>query len=120
VATTVKLTRTLWIVPVTFAVGLLHRRGEGGRAGAAKRPWFILGFLAAAAIATFVPAVRPAGAVMAALARRGLVMTLFLIGAGVTRDAVRAVGVRPFAHGLVLWLAMATLSLTALVLGQIH
>jgi uncharacterized integral membrane protein (TIGR00698 family) len=112
VATTVKLTRALWIVPVTLAVGLWHEQKEGG---GAKLPWFILGFLAAAALMTFLPPLRPYGQLLATLARRGLVVTLFLIGASITKDALRAVGVRPFAHGLLLWLVIASLSLAAFV-----
>jgi uncharacterized integral membrane protein (TIGR00698 family) len=117
IATTVKLTRALWIVPVTFAVGMVHERREGG--GAAKLPWFILGFLAAAALVTAVPSLRPAGQVLAAVARRGLVVSLFLIGCSITRQALGAVGMRPFAHGLLLWVAMAGLSLGAFVLGMV-
>jgi uncharacterized integral membrane protein (TIGR00698 family) len=53
VATTIKLTRALWIVPVTLAIGMVWNRGSGARdASKPRRPWFILGFLAAAALVT--------------------------------------------------------------------
>jgi uncharacterized membrane protein YadS len=92
-------------------------RREGGRRG--PRPWFILGFVAAAALTTAVPALRPAGAVVAALARQGLVVTLFLIGAGMSREAVGAVGPRSLLHGTALWLAVAGGTLAAVRLGAL-
>jgi uncharacterized integral membrane protein (TIGR00698 family) len=117
VATTVKLARALWIVPLTVAVGAWRRRtGAEVEQGRARRPWFILGFIAAAALVTWVPALRPAGHVVAAVSRQALVLTLFLIGANLTRSAVRAVGVRPLAQGVGLWVCMAGLSLGAIAL----
>ncbi len=120
VATTVKLTRALWIVPVALAVGAWKRRSDAAAAaGHAKvqPPWFIAGFLAAAALVTFVPALRPAGHVLSLVARQGLVLTLFLIGAGLTRTALRQVGYKPLAFGVLLWAAVASASLAAVVKG---
>lgn len=114
VATTVKLARALWIVPLTFA-GAAWKRRSGAATSTAKpkRPWFIAGFVAAAALVTFVPGLEHAGKLLARGARQALVVTLFLIGAGLTRSAVKAVGPRPFAMGLVLWLAVGGLTLWA-------
>ncbi len=120
VATTVKLARALWIVPLTLAVGAWQRRTRGeAPQGKARRPWFILGFIMAAAIVTWIPALQPAGHVVAAVSRQALVLTLFLIGANLTRSAVRAVGVRPLAQGLALWGSMAGLSLGSIALHLI-
>ncbi|HET7752546.1 MAG TPA: putative sulfate exporter family transporter [Anaeromyxobacteraceae bacterium] len=118
VATTVKLARALWIVPVTLAIGLLERRHRGGGGRVSGRPpWFILGFVAVAALATYVPELRPAGHALAAVARRALVVTLFLIGLGLSRGSLRAVGARPFALGALLWVAMGAGTLAAVRLG---
>jgi uncharacterized integral membrane protein (TIGR00698 family) len=114
VATTVKLARALWIVPLTFALGLVVRRRGEGRG---PRPWFILGFVAAAALTTGVPLLRPAGHAVAAVARQALVVTLFLIGAGMSRDALRAVGPRSLLHGTLLWLVVAGGTLAAVHAG---
>ena len=121
VATTLKLARALWIVPLTLAIAQwVHMtRGAQGSAGKAKRPWFILGFLLTAALVTAIPALRPAGTVVARVSKQALVLTLFLIGANLSREAVRSVGIRPFALGVLLWAAMAGLSLGAIVLGLI-
>ncbi|MCP3102648.1 putative sulfate exporter family transporter [Myxococcus sp. K15C18031901] len=122
VATTVKLARALWIVPLTLAVGSWLRRTGRTPAqgqGPARRPWFILGFLSVAALVTWVPSLQPAGLVVTHVSQRVLVLTLFLIGAGFSRQALRSVGLEPLAQGITLWLCMAGLSLGALVLHVI-
>ena len=118
VATTVKLARALWIVPVTLGLGLLERRRRGSAGQRAGRPpWFILGFLLAAAATTYLPALRPAGQLTAAVARQAMVVTLYLIGLGLSRDSLRAVGVRPLLLGVLLWVAAAAGTLVAVELG---
>jgi uncharacterized integral membrane protein (TIGR00698 family) len=115
IATTVKLARALWIVPLTIAVAQWHSRTHAGAArGKAARPWFIAGFVLAAALVTYVPALQPAGHVVARVAKQALVLTLFFIGASLTRSSLRAVGARPLALGVLLWIAMASLSLAAI------
>jgi uncharacterized integral membrane protein (TIGR00698 family) len=120
IATTIKLTRALWIVPVTLGIGFLWNRGrhESGR-GKAKRPWFILGFLAAAAIVTWAPSLKPWGHSVFLCAQRSLVVTLFLIGSGLSRSALRVVGKRPLIQGFVLWVLMGAGTLGAILLGWI-
>ena len=119
VATTVKLARALWIVPLTLGIGwMVARRGEvSADVTPVKKPWFIAGFLAMAALVTFVPVLRAPGHLIAVVARRMLVLTLFLIGAGLNREALRSVGVRPFMQGLVLWLLVGSIGLGAVKLG---
>ena len=117
VATSIKLARALWIVPVTLGLGLLQgSRGENA-VRRPSRPWFILGFLVVAAVTTLLPALRPAGHVVAEVAKRALVLTLFLVGAGLSRSALRQVGARPLLHGMALWLGIASVSLGALRWG---
>lgn len=121
-ATTVKLARALWIVPVAFAVGLLWHRGAAEIKAAekkAKKPWFILGFIAAAALATYVPVLHQPGHTLSIAAQRALVLTLFFIGANLTREALRKVGLRPFLMGVTLWVLVASLSLAAIRGGWI-
>jgi uncharacterized integral membrane protein (TIGR00698 family) len=122
VATTTKLVRALWIVPVTLGLGALVARSttQAAEAPRAKRPWFILGFLAAAALVSFVPTLQPAGKLVASLAQRLLVLTLFLLGLGLSRAALARVGARPFLMGIVLWVVVASATLGALLLGWIR
>jgi uncharacterized integral membrane protein (TIGR00698 family) len=118
VATTVKLARALWIVPVTLGLGFLERRRRGSAGQrAARPPWFILGFLLAAAATTYLPALRPAGQLVAAVARQAMVVTLCLVGLGLSRDGLRAVGARPLLLGVMLWVAAAAGTLVAVKLG---
>lgn len=123
VATAAKLARALWIVPVSFGVALLRERtasdaSEGTRSSP-KRPWFIAGFLASAALVTFVPAIAPVGRIVSLGAHRLLAATLFLVGLGLTRPALRRLGVRPLLHGVALWLTLATVTLAAIVMGVV-
>ena len=111
--TTVKLTRALWIIPLTFMLGLyVHSRqvrcddgGEDCRAKSGlKKPWFIFGFVIMAAIVTYVPFLQNAGEIIHSLSKRVLIMTLFLIGAGLTLDAIKSAGIKPLIQGGMLWL----------------
>ncbi|MBK8596328.1 MAG: putative sulfate exporter family transporter [Holophagales bacterium] len=114
VATTVKLTRALWIMPCVLGAAFLTRSDQK-----AKLPLFIAGFVAAAAIRTLLPSLQPLWGVLVAVARQSLVLTLFLIGTGLTRDVLRRVGVRPLAQGVVLWLLVSGATLAAIVTGLI-
>ncbi|HEV2147232.1 MAG TPA: putative sulfate exporter family transporter [Longimicrobiaceae bacterium] len=122
-ATVLKLARALWIVPLTLGAAALVRRSPGafaahGRDAAARAgiPWFIGFFLLAAVTRTLLPAAAaPALDSLAGLARRGLVLTLFLIGAGLSRATLRAVGLRPLVQGVLLWAAVTSLALLAVV-----
>jgi uncharacterized integral membrane protein (TIGR00698 family) len=118
IATTVKLARALWIVPLTIVVGQWQkRRGSGTATDKPRRPWFILGFVLAAALVTYAPLLQPAGHLAARAARQALVVTLFLIGAGLTRSALRATSARPLFLGVLLWISVAAASLAAIVAG---
>jgi len=121
VGTTIKLARALWIVPMALVIGYLRSREKhvDVPAGGFKKPWFILGFVLAAALMTWVPALQPAGHMVEAVARRTMVLTLFLIGAGLTRATLRAVGFRPFMQGVALWFLVSSLTLGAIAAGLI-
>jgi uncharacterized integral membrane protein (TIGR00698 family) len=121
VATSAKLARALWIVPVTVAVARWHARREGAERGVARppRPWFIAGFVATAALSTYVPALRGIGHVVAQGAHRALAAALFLVGLGLSGASLRALGMRPLLHASALWLVMAGGILGAIVLGWI-
>jgi uncharacterized integral membrane protein (TIGR00698 family) len=115
VATTVKLARTLWIVPVALVIGWARGRRTGERGKSTpKPPWFLVGFVAVAALVTGVPALRPAGLAVAVGAKRVLVATLFLIGTSLTRDAVKRVGLKPVVLGVAIWILAASATLAAL------
>jgi len=120
VGTTVKLARALWIIPLTFVLARVWKVEHDPKAGPAqkpKKPWFILGFVGLAALVTWVPALTDAGKLVAEGARHVLVATLFLIGAGVSRQALKVVGARPLIMGVTLWAVVGSLTLGAIHLG---
>lgn len=119
--TTVKLARALWIIPVALLAGYVFRKeNTGDSAQKAKKPWFILGFLAAAALVTWIPALQPAGHVVSEIAKRLMVLTLFLIGASLNREAVKSVGPKPFLLGVSLWICAGGGTLAAILMGWIQ
>ena len=111
IATPVKLARALWIVPLTIATAAAFRR-KGVRVAV---PWFIFFFVIASVVRTWLPAPPALFDTLAAAARAGLPVTLLLIGAGLSRRALRAVGPRALILGLILWLAISVCSLFAVL-----
>jgi uncharacterized integral membrane protein (TIGR00698 family) len=127
VATVLKLARALWILPLTLASAYVRRRGSGGGGAAGATgdgpgggglrdsvPWFIVLFVLAVVARTLAPGQAiPAMTGLAVAARVGLVVTLFLIGASLSRATLRRAGGRPLAQGVVLWILVASISLLA-------
>jgi uncharacterized membrane protein YadS len=109
-ATAVKLSRALWIVPLSLGAAVVFRRRGEGRARVAV-PWFIGLFLLASVVRSLSASVASASPTIALVARAGMTLTLFLIGAGLSRKALAAVGWRPLAQGIILWISIAALSL---------
>lgn len=120
IATTVKLARALWIVPVALLLGAWFRRGTGTARGGIQVPWFIAGFVAVSALFTFVPALQPAARITGAVSRSLLTLTLFLIGTGLSPAVVRTVGARPLVHALLLWILIGTGGLAAILAGLVR
>jgi uncharacterized integral membrane protein (TIGR00698 family) len=115
VATTVKLARALWIVPVTLGTAALQKK----EVKSIQWPWFILFFLGAAIMNSYVAPGNSGYTVAANIARVGLTVTLFLIGTGISRTSLKQVGIRPLAQGIALWILVAVVSLTLIRMGLI-
>jgi len=107
VATTVKLTRALWIVPLALATAFAFRR----RSAKIAIPWFILFFVLASVARTYVPAPDVVWDLLVRAARIGLTVTLFLIGSALSRRSLATVGVRPLILGILLWIVISTVAL---------
>lgn len=115
IGTTVKLARALWIVPLTLVISSIRRKKQiDQQQGPTKKPWFIFGFLMMAAIFTWLPQYSQLGHSIELIARKGLVLSLYLIGLNLTRSTLKAVGLRPFLQGLILWLIVSTVSLISI------
>lgn len=122
--TTVKLARTLWIVPVVLLIQGVNsyqtsKDGPVDGKKAIKIPWFIFGFIAVSALVTYIPNLQPAGDAVSTIARQLLVLTLFLIGSTVTRQSITTIGSRPLIFGTTLWIIISVLSLAAIYWGMI-
>jgi uncharacterized integral membrane protein (TIGR00698 family) len=118
-ATIVKLSRTLWIVPVALIAGWATRpsAASNGEALAKRRlpiPWFIALFVLVSVIGTYFSPISEAIPALQYLARLGMTLTLLLIGLSLSRNSLKSVGTRPILLGLALWLAISVTSLVAL------
>jgi uncharacterized integral membrane protein (TIGR00698 family) len=121
VGTTVKLARALWIVPMTLFIAFwtarkTHHEIEKVKA---KKPWFIVGFIGAAALVTWVPSLQVVGQTIHTIAEQALVIALFCIGASLSRTSLYALGVRPLLQGLILWSCLASSTLYTILSGWI-
>ena len=111
IATTTKLARALWIVPLTFTIAIARQRGAGASLREVRWPWFILAFVVVAALFTWIPALAPLSHPIVLIGQRALVLALFLIGLSLSRSALASVGIRPLLLGIILWIVVATVSL---------
>jgi uncharacterized integral membrane protein (TIGR00698 family) len=111
VATTVKLARALWIIPVAFLSSFLFKN----RKSKIKVPWFIGLFVLVMIINTYVPVVRQFSHYLTGIAKSGLTLTLFLIGCGLSRKVLQSVGFKPLIQGVVLWIIISVAALWAVI-----
>lgn len=112
IAVTTKLSRTLWIIPLSLVTAWMF----GSRGGGRSFPYFLLFFLGAVLLYSLGPAGRPLFQWLASAARQGLQLCLFLIGMGLSWPLLRSLGGKLLGFGFLLWLAVSGFSLL-LVLG---
>jgi uncharacterized integral membrane protein (TIGR00698 family) len=109
VATTVKLARALWIIPLSIATAMIFRNGSGK----VKIPWFIGYFVIAMVLNTYLPGVSVVSPYIVSIAKAGLTLTLFLIGAGLSIQMLKSVGIRPLLQAIILWVIISGAALWA-------
>lgn len=107
VATTVKLARALWIIPLSFVTALVYKSGTGK----IKIPYFIGFFVLATIVNTYVPAIKLVAPSIIFCAKAGLTLTLFLIGSGLSKATIKNVGFKPMLQGVLLWVLIGSVSL---------
>lgn len=112
-ATTLKLARALWIIPVAFISALLFK-GDSKKIGI---PFFIVFYCVAILIAHFLPAFQPAYDLIFTFSKRVLVVCLFLIGSGITIQKLRTAGLQPLLLGILLWVTIGLGSLAYIQLS---
>lgn len=107
VATTIKLTRALWIIPLALATSFIFK-SKGQKISI---PWFILFFVLAMIFNTYVLSTTEIGTTIGHyindFARKSLTITLFFIGASLSRDVLKSVGIKPLIQGVLLWIIIS-------------
>ena len=107
VATTIKLTRALWIIPlILITTGIFKNKGQR-----ISIPWFILFFIAAMIFSTYILSASTTGAAIGnainVFARKSLIITLFFIGTSISPDVLKKVDIKPLVQGIILWVAIS-------------
>ena len=115
IGTTVKLTRALWIMPSALLAAWFTKSE-----GKASIPYFIIGFIGAAALKTALPQLDQTWHLLNSIAKQSLVVTLFLIGSGLTREVLAKTGIRPLAQGITLWIVVSAAGAAAILLDWIR
>ena len=113
-ATLIKLTRALWIIPLALVTMFIFR----DKTAKISIPWFIFIFVLAMVINTYVALPEWFVTTMVWIAKRGMVVTLFLIGASLSMKSIRQVGVKPLVQAVALWVVISISSL-AVVLNTV-
>jgi uncharacterized integral membrane protein (TIGR00698 family) len=116
-ATTVKLARTLWIIPLCVATNFfVQQRSSSPRPRHFVRvPWFILLFILLSCARTLIPRIAVMSDFIIGIAKQGMVLSLYLIGLNLSLKTLASLGPRPFLHGTLLWITVSVLSLLAVV-----
>ncbi len=111
VGTLIKLTRALWIIPLALVTMFIFR----DKTAKISIPWFIFIFVLAMVVNTYVPLPGWFVSTMVWVAKRGMVVTLFLIGASLSLASIKQVGVRPLLQAVILWVVISITSLVVVL-----
>lgn len=111
IATTVKLARALWIIPVALITSVIFKN----KSSKIKIPYFIGLFILAMIMNTYIPQTAIIAPHLVSIAKIGLTITLFLIGAGLNLNALKSVGLKPLLQGISLWIFIAIGTLSAII-----
>jgi uncharacterized integral membrane protein (TIGR00698 family) len=111
IATTVKLARALWIIPVALITAFIFKN----KSGKIKIPYFIGLFILAMIANTYMPQMASVTPHLVSISKIGLTVTLFLIGAGLNRTVLKSVGLKPLAQGILLWTFIAIATLVSII-----
>ena len=107
IATTIKLARALWIIPMALLTSFVFKK----QSKASAFPWFILFFILASLVNTYVDIPEMLKTGILTLSKIGFSVTLFLIGTGISLKNIKAVGPRPLLQGIILWVVILSGSL---------
>lgn len=111
IATTVKLARALWIIPITIATSIFFKKDVRN----VNIPYFIGFFILAIFLNSYMPGISTIAPFIVIGAKKGLILALFFIGAGLSNPVIKSVGAKPFLQGLVLWCVISLVTLLAII-----
>ena len=109
-ATTVKLARALWIIPISFMLSFLNKSG-----GKVKIPYFIGFFILAILVNSYFPAIKEVTNYVVDFSKSSLKVALFLIGTGLSFQNLKNIGIKPLLLGIILWVVISVISLFAIL-----
>ena len=109
-ATTVKLARALWIIPISFMLSFLNKSG-----GKVKIPYFIGFFILAILVNSYFPAIKEVTDYVVDFSKSSLKVALFLIGTGLSFQNLKNIGIKPLLLGIILWVVISVISLFAVL-----
>ena len=110
IATTVKLARALWIIPLAFLISIFTKSE-----GKIKIPYFIGFFILAILAGTYLPFLQNFNSIISEISRDTLKVALFLIGAGLSLQNLKNIGIKPLLLGIILWIFISSISLYAVL-----
>lgn len=110
IATTVKLARALWIIPLAFLISIFTKSE-----GKIKIPYFIGFFVLAILAGTYLPFLQNFNSIISEISRNTLKVALFLIGAGLSLQNLKNIGIKPLLLGIILWIFISCISLYAVL-----
>ena len=109
-ATTVKLARALWIIPISFMLSFLNKSG-----GKVKIPYFIGFFVLAILVNSYFPVIKEVTDYVVDFSKSSLKVALFLIGTGLSFQNLKNIGIKPLLLGIILWVVISVISLFAVL-----
>ena len=109
-ATTVKLARALWIIPISFVLSFLNKSG-----GKIKIPYFIGFFILAILVNSYFPVNKEVTDYVVDFSKSSLKVALFLIGTGLSFQNFKNIGIKPLLLGIILWVVISVISLFAVL-----
>lgn len=103
IGTTIKLTRTLWIIPVAFLLAMYNKN----KTAKISIPWFILFFILAIVVGNYIPGMQETNQHLSWLGKKGMMVSLFFIGSSIKLEDVKKTGPNAFALGITLWIIIS-------------
>ncbi|MCK9225861.1 MAG: putative sulfate exporter family transporter [Candidatus Muirbacterium halophilum] len=114
IGTTVKLTRALWIFPVTFLMSYFYKKDAKG-----KFQWFLVYFLLASLISCYFSGFSELWSVFYFSGKKLMIATLFFIGSGISFSEIKKIGIKPLVHSVLLWIFICVISFYVISFGFI-